>query len=463
MISRKTIILVFACTAVFFEALDIAIINLAMPMIQKQFQVSNDNVHWAQTLYILLYGGFLIAGGKLADLYGRKRMFMIGAGLFLFTSLGAGLSPDFYFLIGFRALQGLAAAIVMPAALAIITNTFTDAQERSRAIGIFSSFAAIGSGCGLSLGGILATSVGWQWIFFINVPVITAVLWIGQVFVEKDVPQRSNEKIDILSGIVLTLVLVMLSYVVHLFSDFQSNGELLVVLLAGIFFGAFVIIRRSRHRLNPLINAEILQNSSTLTGVIVIAFLGAFFTSYLFIISIVFQSNMQYSAASTGLLLFPFSILSALTGKYMMPYLLRKYSSLRCAIFGMLFMFLGALFLLIGIQFNHALFLILLSAACITGLGIAISFTSLMVMSVHSIPDEHHGVATGMVSTASFMGGGLGMSILSLFMASANSVIKINSIPVIVLTFYAITAVLILMGVARMNSIPKSSYGFISE
>src|SRR5262249_21679924 len=138
--TEKTIILTTASISVFFEALDIAIINLAMPLIQQQFDLTQSSVQWLQTLYVLVYGGFLILGGKLSDVYGRKGVFLAGSVLFLITSLGAALSPSFIWLAVFRAVQGLAAALVMPSAMAIVTNTFTEPHERSKAVGIFSSF-----------------------------------------------------------------------------------------------------------------------------------------------------------------------------------------------------------------------------------------------------------------------------------------------------------------------------------
>jgi MFS family permease len=167
MITRKNLILITASTGIFFEALDIAIINLAMPLIQTEFVLTTDTVQWLQTLYVLIYGGFLILGGKASDIIGRKFIFISGCTLFLLTSLGAGLSTSFELLAIFRAIQGLAAALMMPSALSIITNTFTQKQERSKAVGIFSSFAAIGSGSGLSLGGLIATYWGWKWVFLL--------------------------------------------------------------------------------------------------------------------------------------------------------------------------------------------------------------------------------------------------------------------------------------------------------
>ena len=461
MISRKNIILVVACTAVFFEALDIAIINLAMPIIQKQFAIPASGVHWSQTVYILLYGGFLTAGGKLSDLFGRKRIFLIGASLFLITSLGAGLSPEFYMLVAFRGLQGLAAALVMPAALSIITNTFTQEQERSRAIGIFSSFAAIGSGCGLSLGGIIATTAGWQWIFFINIPVIAITLWAGSQYINKDTDWHPKTIPDVFAGVLLTSILLLTSFLIHVMGNIQSGGVLPISLAAGIVAAAILFVQRSRKQKNPLIDKSILDSRTTRTGIGATLLMGAFFTGYLFLIPIVFQSNMNYSAATTGLFLFPFSILSALTGKFLMPVLLRKWSVMQSAVLGMSLMVLGGIILLSSIIMNYPLLLVLLSLASVTGLGIAISFTSLMVMSVQAIPVEQHGVATGLVSTAYFLGGGLGLSLLSVFLPSAQGVLGINNTSVFILTMYAVTGVLLLLGVIKAYTTAESTFDVV--
>jgi MFS family permease len=458
-ISKRNIILIFACTAVFFEALDIAIINLAIPLIQADFALTSESVHWAQTLYILIYGGFLIVGGKLSDLYGRKRMFMAGSLLFLVTSLGAGLSFHFYSLVSFRALQGLAAALLMPAALSIITNTFTEHKERSQAIGIFSAFAAIGSGCGLSLGGLLATAFGWQWIFFINVPVIAVTLWVGKIFIDKDESLQSKETLDIVSGGTAVLVILAISYFVHILPELQSNKILFSVLLTFILAGVSFFIQRSKKQKYPLLQFSLLEGKTSRIAIAVSFLLGAFFTGYLFIISLIFQSEMRYSAAATGFFLLPFSILSALAGKFLMPLLMKKFTLIQSSLLGMILMTMGGALLLLGSVFNYPLLLILLSVACVTGFGIAITFTSLMVLSVQSVPDEQHGLITGLVSTVNFLGGGLGLSLLAVFMHSDGE--SLNPLSLLVLTFYALAGVCTLLGVIRSYARAESSFKIV--
>lgn len=194
MSTRKNLILILASVGTFVEALDIAIINLTIPSIQEQFHIGAETVQWLQTLYVLFFGGFLIIGGKLSDQLGRKKIFLIGALIFMLTSLGAGLSQSFEVLAIFRALQGLGAAFIMPSALSIVTNTFREEQERNYAIGIFSSFAAIGSGSGLSVGGIISTYLSWHWVFLINVPILLLTLVFAYQYLPADEKDRAVRK-----------------------------------------------------------------------------------------------------------------------------------------------------------------------------------------------------------------------------------------------------------------------------
>jgi MFS family permease len=310
MMRRKQIILIVASTAIFFEALDIAILNLAIPLMQQQFHLEPESIQWVQTVYVLFYGGFLVIGGKLCDTIGRKKIFMSGAALFLFTSLGAGLSPNFIVLTVFRALQGLAAAMVMPSALSVITNTFTEPRERNRALSIFSSFAAIGSGCGLALGGIVATYLGWRWIFFINVPVITVALVLAYRFIDKDVVAGERRFPDIISGFLLTLIIVLISYVVHNLPGFSQHYKLLAGAVTIIIAGCYFFMRRERKQQEPLIDFSLFRSTGTITGNGITVLLGAFFLSYLFLLSLILQQNIHFSAAQAGLILFPFSMCS---------------------------------------------------------------------------------------------------------------------------------------------------------
>lgn len=391
--ASKNLVLIIASTGVFFEALDIAIVNLAMPLIQEDFHLGNDEIQWVQTLYILLYGAFLLIGGKLADSIGRRKTFVIGNALFLVTSLGAALSFRFDMLVAFRAIQGIGAALMMPSALSIITNTFTDNAQRAKAVGIFGAFAAVGSGSGMSVGGMIATWFGWQSVFLINVPVISATLLLTFLYIDREDSRR----------IELPLI----------FNRFfpKSLFRIPDVLLAA---GAIMM-------------------------------LGAFFTGFLFLVSMLMQNNMGYSAAYAGILLFPFSLLSALTSRTAPAFLLRKMFVHQAAILGMMLMVIGALLIVAAMSWGYNLFLLLLSFACVSGVGMAICFTTLTVLSVQKVPSSQHGVASGLCTTAYFLGGGAGLAILSMVMDTAGTGNNITQLPVVVLMMFAIAGVAGLM------------------
>ncbi|MFD0999693.1 MFS transporter [Ohtaekwangia kribbensis] len=443
--SRKKIILLVACTAVLFEALDIAIINLAMPLVRADFGLDNSTVQWLQTVYILSYGGFMIVGGKLADLAGRKKIFMIGAALFLTTSLGAALSFTFEQLMMFRLVQGIGAAFVMPSALSIITHTFEEGPARSKAIGIFSAFAAIGSGTGLSVGGIIATYSGWQGVFFINVPVIAITLCIGYIYIPADARVQQKNRADIFSAVILTLGIMLLSYFVHELMHFGDYPVMMTAMLLCIIAAMYIFISRNQKRKDPLIDFSIFRSALPLQGNIASVFLGAFFTSYLFILSLVLQQNMQYDTATAGLLLLPFSILSVMVGKFLIPVLVRKMPVQQSSLLGMSTMLLGGILLIVVLTTGYPLIILLLSVACVTGIGIAVTYTSLTVMAMHGIPQQHHGLASSVATTAYFFGGGLGLSILGPFLELSVSEGSINILPAICLTLFAAAGVMYLL------------------
>jgi EmrB/QacA subfamily drug resistance transporter len=435
-ISRQTIVLLVVSSSIFFEALDIAIINLAIPLIQKDFSLTSDTVQWLQTLYVLFYGGLLIMGGKLADLTGRKKIFMAGSLIFLLTSLGAGLSPSFEVLALCRAFQGLGAALVMPSAMSIITNTFTETNARNKAIGIFGSFAAIGSGSGLSIGGLIGTYWGWPWVFFINVPVIALALILAQIYIVPDETDKPKTKADILSGVVLTLTIVQFTYLIHELKNIQHQPFLLILLVIGTAVGLKIFLSRNLNQENPLIDFSLLKSSSLVTGNSTVLMMGAFFTSYLFLISLIMQTEMNLTAANAGLILFPFSILSAIVSKSLLPLLLKRISMKQMGIMGMFLMTLGGVLLFISVAMQYNMFFLLLSAACVTGTGIAICFMSLTVIAIEDISAEHHGFASSLTNTCFFIGGGIGMAFIGL---SMQLTLGTNSLflPLILLTVYA--------------------------
>jgi len=445
MSTHKNLILILASIGTFVEALDIAIINLTMPAIQEQFHVGESVVQWLQTLYVLFFGGFLIIGGKLSDKIGRKKIFLFGSLLFMFTSLGAGLSTNFEVLALFRALQGLGAAFIMPSALSIVTHTFRENQERNRALGIFSSFAAIGSGSGLSLGGIISTYFSWHWVFLINVPILLITLVLSYYYLPDDVPQQETEKTDALSGILLVFGLLSLTYGAHELLHIQEQPILVIGSIVLAIVLLMVVYGRLRKVAAPLIDLKLLKTPSLRTANTAFFLLGAFFIGFLFLISLMLQKDMQHTAATAGFMLVPFSLLSALVAKFILPYIAKRINAVQMGILGWGFMLAGASALLMAVYTTHSLTIVLFGAACISGVGMTLCFTSLSILGIRDIAPTHYGVASSLTSTNYFIGAGLGLSFMTLMSQLFPSKLAVGSLSLVVLMAYACMAITMLV------------------
>ncbi|MEH7888480.1 MFS transporter [Elizabethkingia meningoseptica] len=442
--SKKRIILILASIGTFVEALDIAVINLAIPSIQENLHITSETAQWLQTLYVLFFGGFLIIGGKLSDQLGRKKIFLWGGFIFMVTSLGAGLAPDFNVLAIFRALQGLGAAFIMPSAISIVTNTFTGEQERNRAMGIFSSFAAIGSGSGLSIGGIISTYLSWHWVFLINVPILLITIVAAYYYIPADKVNKETAKTDIGSGILIILGLLSLTYGVHELVHIKENFIIVVISLVLPLILLKWVLNRLKSAAYPLINLHIFWHKSLVISTLVFALLGAFFIGFLFLISLMLQKDMNYDAASSGLMLVPFSIMSALVARYILPSVSKRFNSFRLGALGWTFMFTGALLLLISVFTGHSLLLVLTGAACISGIGMTFCFTALSVMGIQDVEPSDYGVASSLSSTSYFLGAGLGLSFVTLIGQFFSSEYAVGALSIIILTGYAVLALGIL-------------------
>src|SRR6478735_9404590 len=207
---RRWKALILICTAIFVVVLDIAIVNVALPTIQDDLNFAERNLQWVITAYGLTYGGFLLLGGRAADLIGRRIVFMIGLGIFGAASLVCGLSTSSGMLIAARGVQGFGAAIVTPAALSIISVTFTEGSERNKALGAWGAVGGSGAAAGVLLGGVLTRYLGWEWIFFVNVPVGIAAALLAPRFVRESRAEGATRSFDPLGAVLVTSGLALL-------------------------------------------------------------------------------------------------------------------------------------------------------------------------------------------------------------------------------------------------------------
>src|SRR4051812_8511763 len=300
--SRKTSTLILCCLAQFMVILDVSIVNVALPAIRDDLGFSETNLQWVVNAYTLTFAGFLLLGGRAADLLGRRRVFIAGLLIFAGASLIGGLSTSQGMLIGARALQGIGGAVVAPATLSILTSTFSEGGERNHALAWWGAMGAAGGAAGSLLGGILTQWLGWEWILFVNVPIGIAAALAAQRFVEEGrVDTTGRRYFDAAGAVTVTAGLILLCYGI-VRTDVKGWGsiETLGPMLAGVaLLGLFVFIE-GRVSKWPLMPLQVFK-SPTLTGAnVVVFFLGASMFAMWYFVSLYLQQILGYSAIKAG-------------------------------------------------------------------------------------------------------------------------------------------------------------------
>src|SRR5271165_995693 len=304
----KNLALMLLAMTQFVVVIDASIVNVALPSIGAHLHFSRDDLSWVVNAYTLTFGGFLLLGGRLADLLGRRRMFMIGLVVFSLASLAGGLAQSEAWLIAARAVQGLGAAIVSPAALSIITTTFAEGEERNRALGVWGAVAGAGGAAGVLLGGLLTSGLSWRWVLFVNVPIgLFCALVAPRVLAESRSDSQARS-IDIPGAITVTGGLALLVYALVDAVNVGWGSTATITRIAGAFvlLGAFIVIELRAS--SPLMPLSIFRRR-TLRGADTVALLiGMSLFSMFFFISLYMQQVLGYSALKAGLSYLPLSV-----------------------------------------------------------------------------------------------------------------------------------------------------------
>jgi EmrB/QacA subfamily drug resistance transporter len=299
--ANKKMVLVLACAAQFMVVLDVAVVNVALPSIQRDLGIGKSTLQWIIIAYGLMLGGFLLLGGRMADLLGRRRTLLTGLALFSSASLLAGVAGSAGLLIGARALQGFGAALIPPAALSILAVTFTEGAERNRALGLYGAVTGVSGSVGVLASGLLTDGAGWHWVFRINVPIGVLLIAMAAVFLPADAgARRSSERFDVAGAVTVTAGLLLLVYALSYGAGhaWASGPRLGLFAASVVLLAAFVRIEaRSRSPLVP--------GSSVLNRTLVAANLSAFFTfgaffAFIFLGSLLMQQVLGYSPTRTG-------------------------------------------------------------------------------------------------------------------------------------------------------------------
>jgi EmrB/QacA subfamily drug resistance transporter len=408
----------------FLVVLDSAIVNLALPAIKESLHFSESTLQWVLTAYILTSGGFLMLGGRTADLYGRRRVLLAGMAGFSLASLLLGFSNSEAAFIILRAAQGLAAAFMAPTALSILLTTFTEGAERNKALSIWSIVASGGAAVGVFLGGFLTQYLGWQWCFFVNVPIGILTMIGIMKYIPAHIKESSDKNLDLPGAALVTSGMVALVYGLTMApgSGWVSINTLLPLTLSVILLGAFIWNEsRVKHPLVPLSIFRIRNVSGANLMMLPISAgaLGMFFFSSLYI-----QNVLQYSPVLSGIAFLPIPIIIGIMSTRA-PQLLGRFGFKPLLIAGTAIIALGT-FLMSFLTAESSYFFHLLPAFILMAIGFGVTFVSATVAATAGVPGEEAGLASGLINTSQQVGGALGLSILAV-VASAVALGDINA------------------------------------
>jgi EmrB/QacA subfamily drug resistance transporter len=408
---HKGAILAILALAQFMVVLDASIVNVALPAIMKSLSFSPENLQWIVTAYTLSFGGFLLFGGRAADLFGRRKIFLIGLIAFTLSSMFVGLAQNEVMMIIGRAVQGLAAAFMSPAALSIVLTEFKEGTERNKALGVWSAVAAGGAAAGLLLGGFLTQYFGWEWDFFINVPVgiVLAILAYKYVPLHKSIADHRH--LDLPGAVLVTGGLMTLVFAISKAPEWGWGSATTIwsLIAAVVLLIAFVFNEsRSKHPLMPLSIFKIRNLSgANLTQLPVTA---AMFSMFFFI-SLYAQEVLEFTPLQTGLAFLPFTIVIALVSTNISRFFVKLgYKPFMVA--GPIFIAI-ALFILSHITVDGNYFTQVLPGIALLAFGASMCFVSITVAATSGVPQHESGLASGLLNTAQQIGGALGLAILS--------------------------------------------------
>jgi EmrB/QacA subfamily drug resistance transporter len=408
---RQGLVLVLACTAIAMVSLDIAIVNVALPSIQRDLGVSQTSLQWIVVAYGLLLGGFLLVGGRMTDLLGRSRILLAGLGLFTAASLLAGVAQHVGMLIAARGLQGLGGALITPAALSLLAVTFREGRERNRALGILGAVASVAGTVGVVASGLIAAGPGWRWVFFINVPAGLVLIALATTCLAADKPRGRSGRLDVTAASTVTGGLLTFVYALHHASThgWTSAITLAWFIAAGVLTAAFVWLEKRSPA--PLVPARALRNrtlvAANLTALLVF---GAFF-SFIFLGSLLMQQELGYSPTHTGL-----AWLATTTTVFVSApaagRLAAAVSVRRLLVIGLMLVTVGMVWLT-RVPADVDYVSDLLPAFLLAGLGFGLCGPSLQIGALAGVTESESGLASGLIETMREIGGAAGVAAVS--------------------------------------------------
>jgi len=417
---KRWLTLYILCLGSLMFVLDTTIVNVALPSIKKDLGFSEANLAWIINAYTLTFGGFLLLGGRLGDLYGNRKLFLIGLSIFTLASLTCGLSHSQNILIIARAVQGFGGAVFSAVALSIIMNLFHDPGERAKAMGFFGFVAAGGGSLGVLLGGVLTSTLNWHWIFLVNVPIGIIVFLLCLSLLPKG--EKNPGKLDVWGAITVTLSLLLAVYAIVNgngigWTSGQTLGMLLgSIILLAVFFG---IESKVSHPLMPL---KLFKIKNLTTANIVGMLWSASMFSWFFLSALYMQFILHYTPLSVGLAFLPANLIMAIFSIGVSAKIVMKFGIQKPISFGLFLAALG-LGLLSRAPLGGVFSTDILPSMILLGIGAGMALNPVILAAMHDVKPQDSGLASGMVNTAFMMGGALGLAILASLAASQTSIL----------------------------------------
>jgi EmrB/QacA subfamily drug resistance transporter len=413
---RRWQVLALVCVAMFMTILDVSIVNVALPSIGTHLHFSRENLQWVISAYAITYGGFLMLAGRAADLLGRRSVFIVGLALFTIASLVCGLAPSEGALIASRAVQGLGAAIIAPAALSILMTTFQEGPERNKALGIWGAVGGAGSAVGVLAGGVLTKYLGWEWIFFVNVPVGAAALSLTVPLVHESRAETAERSFDPLGALTVTGGLALMVYAISKAPDvgWLTGRTIGVLAVAAVLLLAFVVTE-TRVRA-PLIPFRIFR-LRTLTGANIVAvLLGSVIFSNFFLLTLYVQQVLGYSALKTGLT-FVATAGTAVVVAGIAQAMVTRFGAKYPMAFGLALLTAGMVWYT-QIPVGGSFVSDLLPGYLLVGVGLPFAFIAVSIAALAGVGPHEAGLASGLLNTTQQIGGAVGVAVASTIFAS---------------------------------------------
>jgi len=409
--TKRWLALYVLCLGSLMIVLDVTIVNVALPSIKVSLGFSETSLAWVLNAYLLTFGGFLLLGGRLGDIYGPRKLFLIGLTLFTLASLICGLSTSQGILVAARALQGFGGAIVSAVSLSLTMDLFTKQEERAKAMGIFGFVAAGGGSIGVFLGGIL-TSLRWHWIFLVNIPVGVLVITLSFFLLPKTWDKSLHRNLDIAGAISITLALMLAVYAITNGSSLGWTSLQTLGLLASSIFLLLVFLLIESKVKSPLMQLKLLRHQNLAAANVCGILWAASMFTFFFLSALYLQVILGLKPFLVGLSFLPSNIIMAIfslgfSAKIVMHFGIRKTLAT-----GLLFAAAGIL-LFVRSPIHGSLLLDVMPSMILLGIGAGIAFNPILLAAMSDVKPEESGLASGIINTSFMMGGALGLSILS--------------------------------------------------